>query len=85
MKRLTRYDGGSYPGRVRILRDKSRRAFLNSCRIVNCRGNVRDDFDCLYYHLRETPVLFTGNSSDGTKVQVAGKKRKADEALGACD
>lgn len=45
---------------------------------IDVLANVKDDLSCLYYHLRENPVLFTSNGGGPTK----GKKRKADEALG---
>jgi len=32
---------------------------------IQVLDKVKDDLDCLYYHLRENPVLFTGDSADG--------------------
>jgi len=51
-------------------------------RCIGVLGNrlVKDDLGCLYFHLRENPILFTSNTSH----QRANGKRKAEEAAGHC-
>lgn len=47
---------------------------------------VQDELDCLFYHLRENPVLFTGTSSDRTSPETSNdRKRKADDSDDASD
>jgi len=58
-------------GRKYLMEDAASKA-----KRIEVLSNVTDNLSCLFFHLRENPILFCSNVC-----HLAGKKRKADEAF----
>jgi hypothetical protein len=48
-------------------------------------GEVKDDLNCLFYHLRENPVLCERETEGAATTTKVGKKRSLEEDDGGCD